>query len=140
MDLASAVASVAALVEISVKILSLTAEYSTKVKNAKEDIARFQLELNAFIIVLRSLKELAQNPGATKLVTFQSLDDSIRQCKQDLESLQKKLEPSTRRKAMSQYGIRALKWPFESSQLQDLIGRLERHKSTFSTALNADQT
>lgn len=140
MDGVSAAASVIALVEISVKILSLTVEYSTQVKSAKEDIARFRLELDAFIKLLRSLHELAQNPEAKKLVTFKSLAQSIQQCKLDLENLYERLEPGKSRKAMSRYGIRALKWPFESKELHNLIDRLERYKSTFSTTLNADQT
>lgn len=138
MDGISAAASLINLVEISARVLSLTVEYSTQVKNAKEDIARFRLELEAFIKVLRSLKELAQTE-ATQLITFKSLAESIKQCELDLERSQKKLEPGRGRKAMSRYGVRALKWPFESRELHNLIGNLERYKSTFSTALNADQ-
>lgn len=123
---------------MSVRVLSLTAEYSTQVKNAKEDIARFRLELEAFIKVLRSLQKLAQTE-ATQLVTFKSLAESIKQCELDLERSQKKLEPGRGQKAMSRYGVRALKWPFESRELHNLISNLERYKSTFSTALNADQ-
>ncbi|MCJ1427195.1 hypothetical protein MMC29_005098 [Sticta canariensis] len=120
MDGVSAAASIIALVEISVKVLSLTVEYPTYFKDAQEDIARFRLELDAFIKVLRNLRKLTQNP--------------------DLENMQKKLEPSKGQKAMSWYGVGALKWPFERKELRDHIGTLERHKSTFSTALNADQT
>lgn len=140
MDGVSAAASVVALVEISLKVLSLTVEYSAKVKTAKEDIARFRIELEAFIKVLQNLQELARSPEATKLVALKALAKSIRQCELDLESLQKKLEPSKGRKAMSRYGVRALKWPFESSELHNFMGTLERYKSTFSTALNTDQT
>lgn len=140
MDGVSAAASILALVEMSVKVLSLTAEYSVQVKSAKKDIDRFHLELEAFIKVLRSLHKLAQNTEATKLGTFRSLTESIQQCELDLEHLQTRLEPSKGRKAMSRYGFRALKWPFERKELHNLIGILERYKSTFSTALNADQT
>lgn len=140
MDGISAAASIIALVEMSVKVLSLTAEYSAQVKSAKKDIDRFHLELEAFIKVLRSLHELAQNTEATKLGTFRSLTRSIQQCGLDLEHLQMRLEPGKGQKAMSRYGVRALKWPFERKELYNLIGILERYKSTFSTALNADQT
>lgn len=140
MDGAGAAASVVALIEISAKIVLLTVEYATQVKSAKEDIARFRVELEAFVKVLQSLHELAQNPEAAKLVTFRSLTKSIQQCKLDLQLMQKRLEPSKSRKTMSRYGVRALKWPFESRELYNHIGILERYKSTFSTALNADQT
>lgn len=140
MDGVSAAASIIALVEMSVKVLSLTAEYSAQVKNAKKDIDRFHLELEAFIKVLRSLHELAENTEVTELETFRSLTRSFQQCKLDLEHLQMRLEPGKGQKAMSRYGLRASKWPFERKELYNLIGILERYKSTFSTALNADQT
>lgn len=140
MDGVSAAASVLALVEISAKMVSLTVEYATQVKNAKEDIARFRVELDAFVKVLQSLHELAQNPEAAKLATFRSLAESIQQCKLDLQLMQKNLEPSKGRKTMSRYGVRALKWPFESRELYNRIAILERYKSTFSAALDADQT
>lgn len=140
MDGVSAAASFVALIEMSFKVISLTAEYSAQVKSAKEDIACFQLEIEAFIIVLRSLHELAQKPEASKLGTFISLAESMKQCGLDLEHLKKKLEPGKGRKVMSRYGVRALKWPFESKDLHHIVDRLERYKSTFGAALNADQT
>lgn len=139
MDVVGGAASVVALVEISLKVLSLIVDYSIHVKSAKEDIARFRLGLEAFVKVLRSLHELAQNPEATNLVTFRSLAGPIQQCKQDLEYLQERLEPGKSRKAMSKYGVRALKWPFERKELDNYMGIFERYKSTFNTALNADQ-
>ena len=105
MDGVSAAASIITLVEISVKVLSLTVEYSTQVKNAQEDIARFRLELDAFIKVLRSLHELTQNPGATKPVNLESIAESTQQCGVNLENLQKKLKSSMVRKAISRYGV-----------------------------------
>jgi hypothetical protein len=84
---------------------------------------------------LQSLDKLVKNPEAKRLVTFKSLVASIHQCELDLEHLQK-LEPGKGQKAISRYGVRVLKWPFESK----VIGVLERYKSTFNTALNADQT
>lgn len=141
MEAVGAAASIVGLLEISLKVLSLTVEYSTQVKSAKEDISRFRLELEAFIQAVRSLHELSQNPEASKLVTFNSIarSGSIQQCELDLKNLQTKLKPSKGDRAMSRYGVRALKWPFESKELHNLLVALERYKSTFSTALNADQ-
>ena len=85
-------------------------------------------------------KSWARSPGATRLFASISLDKDIQQCSTHLEHLQKKLEPGKGRKAMSRYGIRALKWPFERKELEKDFGMLERYKSTFTTALNTDQT
>ena len=140
MDGVSAAASVVALVEISVKVASLCAEYYSQVKSAQNDIHRFHLEVEALIKVLQSLHQLTQKPGAAKLFTSNALDESIRLCLSDLRQYKEKLEPGKGRKAMSRFGIRALKWPFESKELEKVIGVLEGYKSTFNTALNVDQT
>lgn len=146
MDGVSAAASVVALVETSLKVVSLCAEYYSHVKNAKKNADRLCLEVRAFISVLQNLDKLARSPGAIKLFASRSLSDDIRQCLTCLERLQKKLEPGKGRKAMSRYGIRALKWPFESKELEKDLDMLERYKSTFTSdlyftsALNTDQT
>ncbi|MCJ1467401.1 hypothetical protein MMC07_006025 [Pseudocyphellaria aurata] len=125
---------------MSAKILSVAATYTAQVKSAKEDIARFCVELEAFVKVLRSLEALAHNkPQANRLATIKSLSESFQQCRLDLEHIQEKLKPSKGRETMSRYGFRALKWPYESRELYDLIGTLERYKSTFSAAMNTDQ-
>ena len=138
MDGVSAAASVIALVETSLKVVSLCAEYYSHVKNAKKDVDRLCLEVKAFISVLQNLDKLARS--ATRLFASRSLNEDIQQCSTHLEHLQKKLEPGKGRKAMSRYGIRALKWPFERKELEKDLGMLERYKSTFTAALNTDQT
>lgn len=140
MDGVSAAASVVALIQISAKVASLCAEYYSHVKSAKKDIDRFHLEVEALIKVLQNLQELAQKPGAEKLFTSNKLNESIQSCFSELTHFKERLEPGKGRKAMSRYGIRALKWPFKSKELEKAIGVLERYKSTFSTALNIDQT
>lgn len=140
MDGVSATASVVALIETSLKIVSLCAEYYSHVKNAKQDVHRFSLEVKAFIKVLQNLDNLAQNSGATRLFALTSLSEDIQRCLLDLERLQKKLDLGKGRKAMSRYGIRAFKWPFESKELEKDIAVLERYKSVFNAALNTDQT
>ena len=140
MDGVSAAASVVALVETSFKVLSLCAEYYFHVKNAKQDADRFCLEVKAFINVLQNLNRLARGPAAPRLFASRSLNDEIQQCLLHLEHLRKKLDPGKGRKAMSRYGIRALKWPFERKELEKDIGVLERYKSTFNATLSIDQT
>ena len=57
-----------------------------------------------------------------------------------LQTLNNKLELSTGRKAMRRIGIRALKWPFKSGEIDTVIKKLERYKQTASLALQVDQT
>ena len=140
MDGVSAAASVVALVETSLKVVSLCVEYCSHVKNAKKDADRLCLEVKALSSVLQNLDKLARSPRATRLFASRSLNEDIKQCLIHLKHLQKKLEPGKGRKAMSRCGIRALKWPFERKELEKDLGALERYKSTFTAALNTDQT
>lgn len=140
MDGVSAAASVLALIEISLKVVSVCADYYSNVQNAKNDIDRVRLEIEAFLDVLRSLHKLAQNPKNADIFASKSLSDSIEQCRLDLQKLQSKLDLGKGRKTMSRLGIRALKWPFESKDIQQVMGALERYKSTFSLNLSVNQT
>ena len=80
MDSVSAAASVVALVETSLKVVSLCAEYYSHVKNAKKDADRLCREVEAFISVLQNLDKLARSPGATRLFASRSLNKDIQQC------------------------------------------------------------
>lgn len=136
MEVVGAAAGVLALIEASLKVSSLCAEYYSHVKNAKKEVGRFNQEVKAFINVLQDLDKLVQNPRAARL--FASLDKNIKSCSLHLQHLQKKLEPGKNRMALRR--IRALKWPFESKELEKEIGELERYKSTFNVALGTNQT
>ena len=59
MDGVSATASVVALIETSLKVVSLCAECYSHVKNAKRNADRLCLEVKAFISVLQHLDKLA---------------------------------------------------------------------------------
>ncbi|KAA6412604.1 MAG: vegetative incompatibility HET-E-1 [Lasallia pustulata] len=140
MDGVSAVASVVALIEISVKVASLCAEYYSYMKSAEKDIDQFHLEVKALIKVLQNLYQLAQKPGAAKLFTLNALGQYIKSCKSELTHIKERLEPGNGQKTMSRIGIRALKWPFENKELAKVMNVLGRYKSIFSIALNVDQT
>lgn len=73
LDGVSAVASVVALFDTSLKVVFLCAEYYSHVKNARKDVDRFSVEVKAFINVLQNLDNLARNPGATGLFASKSL-------------------------------------------------------------------
>ena len=109
LDGVSAAASVVALIDTSLKVVFLCAEYYSRVKNARKDVDRFSVEFKAFINVLQNLDNLARNPGATRLFASKLLNDDVQRCLLDLKRLQKKLDPGKGREAMSRYGIRALK-------------------------------
>jgi Fungal N-terminal domain of STAND proteins len=140
MDGLSAAANVIAVVDISAKIASLCFQYSVAVKNAKEDIGRLQRKVNDIKDVLGEVQQLLDGRDKTRLSATNKLLDSLKECFLQLEELKTQLEPGKTRKAMSRFGVRALKWPFTSKEVEKIVASLERYEQTFSLALQADQT
>ncbi|OCL01502.1 hypothetical protein AOQ84DRAFT_434833 [Glonium stellatum] len=141
MDGLSVAANVIAVVDLSAQVASLCFQYSVAVKDAKEDIGHLQREVNSVKDVLNGVKQLLDGAhNKTRLSVSQKLSDSLEDCFSELEALQKKLDPGEARKAMSRFGLRALKWPFKSKEVEKVILRLGRHKQTFSSVLQVDQT
>jgi hypothetical protein len=140
MDGLSAAANVIAVVDISAKIASLCFQYSVAVKNAKEDIGRLQRKVNDIKDVLGEVQQLLDGRDKTRLSATNKLLDSLKECFLQLEELKTQLEPGKTCKAMSRFGVRALKWPFTSKEVEKIVASLERYEQTFSLALQADQT
>ncbi|KAF3107715.1 hypothetical protein TWF594_007847 [Orbilia oligospora] len=108
-------ASIAKFVEISIKVASLCMDYAKKVKNADDDIRRLRTKMEGIATLAEDIQEQIKN------------------------SVQKRLDPSTRRKFMSSIGLR-LKWPFESNDVDKIILDLEKCKTDISLALQLDTT
>ncbi|KAJ4030296.1 hypothetical protein NW756_010176 [Fusarium oxysporum] len=132
--------SVIAVVDLSAKVFSLCFQYSREVKNAQDDIERLRKEVVAFQDTTEKLKALLEEPRGRELKASQQLLSSIEDGHSTLGQLEHRLRPSTRRKAMSRFGMRALKWPFESKDVEGAIQNLERCRGSISLALNIDQT
>jgi septal ring factor EnvC (AmiA/AmiB activator) len=132
--------SVIAVVDLSAKVFSLCLQYSREVKNAKGDIERLRKEVAAFQDTTQKLKALVEGPRGEELSASQQLVSAIEDGRSRLEKLEQQLQPSTGRKRMSRFGLRALKWPFESNDIEGTIQNLERCRGNISLALNIDQT
>lgn len=65
---------------------------------------------------------------------------AIEQSLREITELEDHLNPKMGGKTMRRVGLRALKWPFTSKQMDEYFTKLERRKAMLSLALNADQT
>ncbi|KAF2812823.1 uncharacterized protein BDZ99DRAFT_555664, partial [Mytilinidion resinicola] len=143
MDGLSGAASVIAVVDMSAKVASLCFQYSVEVKHAKGDIGRLYRKVNEINNVLEKLQLLLKQ-DKSQLSTTRTLLDPLQRCSQELKDLEDKLkaklEPSLGRKAMQRFGVRALKWPLTSKEVEKAIQNLEKYGNTFSLALQVDQT
>jgi len=88
----------------------------------------------------QQVKNLAEGPGATKLIALKPLLESNsleleREFNRILQILQPGLGQKARRKVLRQ----RLKWPFQKADVEQILELLERHKSALIFALNSDQ-
>lgn len=143
MDGISAAASIIAVIQISGQVINLCRTYYSGVRGAKMDIQRLREEITSLQTVLTKVADLANAPDAAKLSTLGLLnqpDGPAQQCLTELITLAAKLSPGQGKDTMKQFGLRALKWPFSSKDVDKTITTIERHKATFNLALAADQT
>ncbi|KPA36747.1 hypothetical protein FLAG1_10462 [Fusarium langsethiae] len=130
---------VIAVVDLSAKVLSLCFQYSREVKNAEADIERLCKEVAAFQTTTEDAKSLVEGPRGKELKVSRRLVSAIEDGHSTLGKLAQELQPSTGRKAMSRFGIRALRWPLESKDLEGDIQHLARCRGNILFALNVDQ-
>lgn len=134
MDGISGAASLIAVIEASAKVISLCAQYTIAVKDARKDIERLQRKVADLKEVLGDVKQLLDGRDKARLSATLK-DSSVR-----LEELNSQLDPGKTRKAMSRLGMRALKWPFTSKEVERIVVDIERYEQTFILALQVDQT
>jgi hypothetical protein len=139
MDGLSGAASVIAVIDMSAKITALCFQYSIAVKDAKDDIERIEMKVGDIKRVLESIKKLLDGPHKAQFSTTHGLFKSLKQCLRRLQELEEELKPGKTRKTISRFGVRALKWPFTSNQVERIISRIEGYEQTFMLALQVDQ-
>ncbi|KAJ8067013.1 hypothetical protein OCU04_004393 [Sclerotinia nivalis] len=133
------VSSVIAVIDLSVKVASRCSEYYTNVKNARDDIGRLQSEAQGLKAILERVRSLCDGTNGVRLQDPQGLRKGVENCQKQLTQLEAKLEPRRINKLMSRHGIRALKWPFKSKEVDSLIKKLENCKANISLSLQVDQ-
>ena len=139
MDGLSAAASVLTVVELTAEVVALCLKYSTAVASARADIARLQRQIQSLNSILEHAHRLVESSNSQALVASQEAAKSLELCKDELKSLRVKLEPDPKRKAMQRFGLRALKWPFTSQEVEATLTRLEGYQHTISLGLQIDQ-
>lgn len=141
MDGLSAAASVVAVIQISGHVFDLCRTYYSEVKEARKDIQRLRDEVTSLQDVLTNVADLADAPSPAHLSILNLLnqvDGPVQQCQAQLTELAAKLEPGQGKNKMKQFGLRALKWPFSSKEVEKTVVTIGRHKATFGLALAAD--
>ncbi|MCJ1385865.1 hypothetical protein MMC17_008989 [Xylographa soralifera] len=139
MDPLSITASIVAVIQISQQLFDLCQTYYKGVKNARNDIKRLRDEVTSLSDILTQISDLTDEPGADALATLETIKGPLQSCSDDLSSLAERLDPG-HGKEMKQFGLRALKWPFSTREVDKTLAIIDRHKNMFTLALTADQT
>ena len=128
-------ASVIAVINLSAKVAALCCRYSSNVKNAKDDISRLQDESTRLEKTLQHICQLLESPSGERLAASQSLRDAVQECTSELKRLDEQLDPGKGRKPMSHFGLRALKWPLKSKDVDHIVMSLDRQRNTIVLVL-----
>ena len=136
MEAIGAVANIIALVDLSAKVAKVCFQYSKEVSSARTDIERLRRQAEHLEITLKAAQRLVEENQTSSLPTSQALISTFKSCKNELERTLKKLQPSP----MRRYGIRSLKWPFKSKEIDQLLDCLKDYEGSILTGLQVDQT
>jgi len=140
MEAVGVAANVIAIIDLSAKVASLLVQYSKDVKNAKDDIAQLHHEVSRMKVASESVQQLIEGPNGARLETSQKMLVALGHSKALLTGLEQKLGFGRKQKAMKRIGFRALKWPFESSDVAKRVQDLMRCSNDISLAIQIDQT
>ena len=136
MEAIGAVANIIALVDLSAKIAKVCFQYSREVSSARANIERLRRQAEHLEITLKAAQRLVEENQTSSFLTSQALIFTFKSCKNELERTLKKLQPSP----MRRYGIRSLKWPFKSKEIDQLLACLKDYEGSILAGLQVDQT
>jgi len=132
-------ANVIAVIDLSVKVADWCVEYCKSVKNAKDDIVRFRLEVIGLQTAANGVKELLAGPSGERLKTSQQLCNSVRHSESELQAVYDRLRPTSAREAFTRLGLRTLKWPFQGNEVEKIMQTIARCTQAINLALQVDQ-
>jgi len=88
----------------------------------------------------QQVRNLAEGPGATKLIVLKSLlESSSLELEEEFNRILQILQPGLRQKTQKKLLGQRLKWPFQKAEVEQILQLLERHKSALTLAMNSDQ-
>jgi hypothetical protein len=136
-DPLSVTASVFAILQISEAVLSRCWQYINDARSAKKDVMRTIDTISSLNGILSQLKGLAGNHADPRLPCLTALnthDGTLQACEAALKELDKGLGPAP----ATMNVIKAMKWPFKAKDIENIVERIEKFKTTVILALGGD--
>ena len=138
MEIVGTVASIASIIDLSAKVISSCHRYIVAVKNSEKDIIRLRNETESLKEILQAVRYRSGQKNGI-LLSSPSMVQSLDDCFGQLSSLESKLQPPKSTGPRSKFKLRRLEWPFESREVDKIIGDLQGYKQSISLCLQADQ-
>ena len=131
-DPLSVTASIIAVLQLTGTLI----RYLGNVQDATGYKTRLLLEVSGAKGVLETLRDLSQESvqGDPILSTLGLLVEPLKHHESTLRKLENALAPA---QGLRKLG-KAFKWPFEKGEIMDILGNIERQKTLFGLALQAD--
>jgi len=96
--------------------------------------------ITALQTAFQQVKNLAEGPGATKLIALKPLvESSSLELEKEFNRILQILQPGLRQKTKKKLLGQRLRWPFQKADVEQILQLLERHKSALTLAMNSDQ-
>ncbi|KAJ3469714.1 hypothetical protein MRS44_003779 [Fusarium solani] len=130
-------ANVFAVVDMSAKVIGWCAQYAQDVSHAKEDKKRLSEEVTRLNLASVNVRELLRGPHGSRLKASQALFLATVHGQSQLRHIETRLAGQRGQNTTS---FKALKWPFQSKDLQLILQDLQRCTKAIYSALEADQT
>ncbi|KAL9040072.1 MAG: hypothetical protein Q9214_004628, partial [Letrouitia sp. 1 TL-2023] len=136
--MAEAVSLISSIIAIQ-KLTGTVIGYLNEVSGAVEERQRILAEIvdtTGLLYMLKDTEEQAKQHdlSTAALASLSGPDGALQKFREALENLACKLRPASGLRKAS----KALIWPFQKSEIRDILNRMERQKSSFALALQSD--
>jgi hypothetical protein len=125
-------ANIIAIVDLFLKLGVLCSEYCIGVKHAPQEIKDLLREADRWGLTIREVEAVLDGPNGGAVKTSKSIRQGIEDCRMELGKLTAKLQGGT--------GHKRIVWPFKRTEVTEIVGRLERHRTSITTGLLVHQT
>ncbi|KAK0644310.1 ankyrin repeat-containing domain protein [Cercophora newfieldiana] len=142
MDPLSLVASIAGLISLTIEVTKITTGYVDSVANAAEEAVQLSTELSALRSALGSLHRFLESnstePTPFKFSNTSLLVSTSASCRQNLETLQARLDKFHQASQGKKLWYRQLAWPLKKENHVNAVAAIRNFTQVFHFSLSID--
>ncbi|KAF8524185.1 hypothetical protein JB92DRAFT_3109582 [Gautieria morchelliformis] len=129
-------ACIIAVLQLTAATIGACYSYGTGVKNASRDKKRIIDQLFGLQKVFETIRRLVEDNKTAASSRLPALNEQLRGCRNELETLKTALERDLGRKGR----MEALIWPLKETEVQKTLNKLGKLQDLLTTATDVDQT